>query len=158
MPAALRTILERISFLLWIAFTIFSISLAGIGLEGIILGLFLLMVSSTHPVHFPFSMVLAGILGIFLSIFWRQVGVDHLHYLVYDSVTLPGEEGETPSQVLRELIREVESSAGNDRTDARARAKAWLTEHASSLDEEDIALAQAHFGYMLPAGWNERPV
>jgi len=119
----------------------------------VLLGLFLLMASSTQPVHFPFSTVLAGVLGIFLSIFWRQVGVDHLHYLVHDSVTLPIEEEETPSKVLQELIEEVEASAGNARTDARARAKAWLLEHAAALDDEDIALAKAHFGYMLPAGW-----
>jgi hypothetical protein len=151
--AVLRTQLERLSFFLWIAFTILSISLAGIGMEGVLLGLFLLMASSTQPVHFPFSTVLAGVLGIFLSIFWRQVGVDHLHYLVHDSITLPIEDGESPSQVLKELIEEVESSAGNDRTDARARAKAWLLEHAAVLDEEDVALAKAHFGYMLPTGW-----
>ena len=154
--AAFRTCLERLSFFLWIAFTIFSISLAGIGLEGIMLGLFLLMVSSTQPIHFPFVTVLTGVLGIFLSIFWRQVGINHLHYLVYDSVTLPGEDAETPSSVLQELIREVEISAGNARTDARARAKAWLMNHAAALDEEDIQLAKAHFGYMLPAGWGQQ--
>ena len=101
--------------------------------------------------------VLAGILGIFLSIFWRQVGVDHFHYQLYDSVTLPGEEDETPSSVLHALIHEVEISAGNARTDARVRAKAWLLSHAAALDEEDIQLARTHFGYMLPAGWGGRP-
>jgi hypothetical protein len=151
--AAFRTCLERLSFFLWIAFTIFSISLAGIGLEGIVLGLFLLMASSTGPIHFPFATVLAGVLGISLSIFWRQVGINHFHYLVYDSVTLPGEEAETPSSVLHALIHEVEISAGNARTDARARAKAWLLGHAAALDEEDIELARTHFGYLLPAGW-----
>lgn len=151
--AAFRTCLERLSFFLWIAFTIFSISLAGIGLEGIVLGLFLLMASSTAPIHFPFTTVMAGILGILLSIFWRQVGINHFHYLVYDAVTLPGEEAGTPSSVLQELIREVEISAGNARTDARARAKAWLLNHAAVLDKEDIELARIHFGYMLPAGW-----
>ena len=151
--AAFRTCLERLSFFLWIAFTILSISLAGIGLEGVILGLFLLLVSSTQPIHFPFAMVLAGVLGILLSIFWRQVGINHLHYLAYDSVTLPGDEEGTPSRVLKELIHEVEASAGNERTDARARAKAWLLEHAGALDREDVELAKAHFGYMLPAGW-----
>jgi hypothetical protein len=155
--AVLRTQLERLSFFLWIAFTIVAISLAGIGMEGVLLGLFLLMASSTQPVHFPFATVLAGVLGIFLSIFWRQVGVDHFHYLLYDSVTLPGEEAESPSRVLKELIEEVEASAGNARTDARARAKAWLLDHAAALDEEDISLAKAHFGYMLPAGWAAGP-
>jgi hypothetical protein len=151
--AAFRTCLERLSFFLWIAFTIFSISLAGIGLEGIILGLFLLLASSTQPIHFPFAMVLAGVLGILLSIFWRQVGINHLHYLAYDAVTLPHEEAESASSVLRELIREVEASAGNGRTEARARAKAWLLDHADALDPEDVELARAHFGYLLPAGW-----
>jgi hypothetical protein len=153
--AAFRTCLERFSFFLWIAFTIFSISLAGIGLEGVLLGLFLVMVSSTAPIHFPFTTVLTGVLGIFLSIFWRQVGINHLHYLIYDSMTLPGEEAETPSSVLHELIDDVENSAGNARTDARARAKAWLLDHAAVLDEEDIELARTHFGYMLPAGWGK---
>jgi hypothetical protein len=68
-------------------------------------------------------------------------------------VTLPGEEAETPSSVLHALILEVESSAGNARTDARARAKAWLLHHAATLNEEDLQLARAHFGYLLPAGW-----
>jgi hypothetical protein len=94
------------------------------------------------------------VLGIFLSIFWRQVGVDHLHYLVHDSLSLPEEDGETASKVLQELIKEVETSEGNARTEARARAKAWLLDHAAALDEEDTALAKAHFAYMLPAGWD----
>jgi drug/metabolite transporter superfamily protein YnfA len=150
---ATQTCLECLSFLLWIVFTIFSIALAGLGIEGIILAAFMLIVSSTQPVHFPLAMASVGGLGVFLSILWRQAGVDHLHYLVYDSSPFFEGETETPSHVIKDLIREVENSAGYARNDARAKAKAWLISHVSSLDEEDILLAKAHFGYLLPAEW-----
>jgi len=150
---ALLFYLECLSFLLWIVFTIFSIALAGLGIEGIIFAAFMLIVSSAHPVYFPFTMASVGGLGVFLSIVWRQVGVDHFHYLLYDSPTFIEVEGETPSSVLKDLIREVENSAGYARNDARAKAKTWLMSHVSSLDEEDILLAKAHFGYLLPAEW-----
>jgi drug/metabolite transporter superfamily protein YnfA len=150
---ALLLFLECLSFLLWIVFTIFSIALAGLGIEGMILAAFMLIASSTQPVHFPLTMASVGGLGIFLSILWRQVGVDHFHYLRYDSPTFISDEGVTPSSVLKDLIREVENSAGYARNDARAKAKTWLISHASSLDEEDILLAKAHLGYLLPAEW-----
>jgi hypothetical protein len=72
---------------------------------------------------------------------------------VYDSSPFFEGETETPSHVIKDLIREVENSAGYARNDARAKAKAWLISHVSSLDEEDILLAKAHFGYLLPAEW-----
>jgi len=61
--------------------------------------------------------------------------------------------GRAPSNVLQDLIREVESSAGYARNDVRAKAKAWLISHVSSLDDADILLARNHFGYLLPAEW-----
>jgi hypothetical protein len=154
-PPTLRAFAERISFFCWIAFTIFAISLAGIGIEGMIFAIFMLMASSTEPVHFPLAMVVIGGFAVLLSILWRQVGIDHLHYLAYDTVASFGDEDDAPSSVLRDLIREVELSAGIDRTDARAKAKSWLLAHASSLDGEDIRLAKTHFGYMLPAEWGD---
>jgi hypothetical protein len=148
-----RTCLERLSFYLWIAFTIFAISLAGVGIEGMGFACYLLMVSSTQPIHFPLAMVSAGAFGVSLSIFWRQVGIDHLHYLQHDSVISSEGEDEAPDRVLRNLIHEVESSAGYARTEARAKAKAWLISHACSLDKEDILLVKTHLGYLLPAEW-----
>jgi len=150
---ALLTYLECLSFLLWIVFTIFSIALAGLGIEGILLALFLLMASSAHPIHFSLAMTTVGVLGVYLSILWRQVGIDHFHYLVYDSSSFFDDDAETPSSVLKALISEVENAAGYARNDARAKAKKWLVAHASRLDEEDILLAKAHFGYLLPADW-----
>jgi hypothetical protein len=148
----LRPILEHLSFFLWIIFTIFSISLAGVGIEGILFACFMLIASSIQPVHFPLGMVCVGGIGFLLSLAWRQIGVTHFHYLVYDSID-HFEEEDSPSRVLHDLIRSVESSAGYARNDARAKAKVWLISHASSLDDEDILLAKARFGYMLPADW-----
>ena len=148
-----RRILERLSFVLWILFTIFSISLAGLGLEGIFFACLMLLASSAGAAHVPLSMVCEGSLGICISILWRQVGIDYFHYLSYDGVPLSEEESDAPSRVLQNLIREVENGAGYARNDARAKAKAWLISHASSLEEEDILLAKAHFGYLLPAEW-----
>jgi hypothetical protein len=66
-------------------------------------------------------------------------------------------QSEAPCCVLKDLIREVESSAGYGRNDARAKAKTWLIRHVSSLGEGDILLAKAHFGYLLPAEWGLKP-
>jgi hypothetical protein len=65
-------------------------------------------------------------------------------------------ESEAPRNILKELIREVENSAGFVRNDARIKAKAWLIGHVSSMGEEDIRLARMHFGYLLPAEWGLR--
>ncbi len=62
-------------------------------------------------------------------------------------------EGKVSSGVLRSLIDEVDSSEGYARNDARAKAKAWLMGHVSTLAATDILLAEAHFGYLLPVGW-----
>jgi hypothetical protein len=148
-----RTILELVSFYLWILFTIVSISLAGLGIEGTVFAACMLLASGAQPVHLPLAMVAAGGLGVFLSIFWRQVGIDHFHYLQHDTAPFAEEEEKEAAGVLRELIRRVESSAGYARNDERAKAKAWLITHADFLDEEDILLAKTHFGYLLPAEW-----
>lgn len=147
------TCLERLSFYLWIVFTIMAISIAGIGIEGMIFAGCMLLASSAQPVHFPLSMIAFGGLGVFLSMFWRQVGIDHFHYLQYDSAPYFEEGDSEPSSVLHNLIRQVENSAGYARNDERAKAKAWLISHVSSLNEEDILLAKANFGYLLPAEW-----
>jgi hypothetical protein len=149
----LRICFERLSFFLWMMETIIAISLAGIGIEGMLLAGYLLLIASPQPVHFPLSTMALGGLGMVLSRVWRQVGVEHFHYLQYDSALFLAETREAPSHVLDELIREVENSAGYARNDARAKAKAWLIEHVSSLDGEGILLAKAHFGYLLPAEW-----
>jgi hypothetical protein len=54
---------------------------------------------------------------------------------------------------LRDLIREEETAVGYERNDIRARAKEWLIAHGSSLGAKEIQLAQEHFGYLLPLGW-----
>ena len=66
-------------------------------------------------------------------------------------------ETEVFSSVLKDLIREVEGSEVCARNDARAKAKNWLISHVSSLGEEDILLAKAHLGYLLPAEWGVKP-
>lgn len=150
----LRACLERVSFIFWILFTIASIALAGLGIEGVLFAGFMFLVSSAGPVHFPLAAVSTGSIGVLLSILWRQVGINHFHYLRYDSVPFADDEEEDkPSHILRDLILKVENSSGYDRNDARAMAKTWLIDHVSSLDEEDILLAKTHFGYLLPAGW-----
>ncbi len=58
-----------------------------------------------------------------------------------------------PSNVLKNLICEVEGSEGYARNDVRAKAKTWLISQVSNLDDEDILLARDHFGYLLPAEW-----
>jgi hypothetical protein len=57
------------------------------------------------------------------------------------------------SGALDALIRGVEQSSGCARTDARAKAKAWLIGHVASLNPRDIEVARSHFAYLLPAGW-----
>ena len=64
---------------------------------------------------------------------------------------------EAPSSALKDLIREVESSNGYARNDARAKAKTWLISRSSTLGEEDISLAKDHFGYLLPREWGLKP-
>jgi hypothetical protein len=61
--------------------------------------------------------------------------------------------GRTSCGTLRALIREDETAVGYDRNDIRARAKKWLIAHRASLAADDVLLAQEHFGYLLPAGW-----
>jgi len=151
----LRTSLERLSFYLWMGFTIFSISLAGIGIEGMLFAGLMLLASSAPPAHVPLAMMSEGCLGFFLSVIWRQVGVNHFHYLQYDAAPCFAEEVDAPARVLHDLIQEVESSTGYARNDARAKAKLWLIDHAAALDEEDRVLARTHFGYLLPASWGE---
>jgi hypothetical protein len=56
-------------------------------------------------------------------------------------------------RIVDDLIRGVEESSGYDRTDARAKAKAWLIGHVATLNQKDIQIARLHFGYLLPAGW-----
>jgi hypothetical protein len=151
---AVRTFLERLSFFVWIAFTIVAISLAGIGIEGLIASAFSLFGSGGQTLRFALAAMGVGGLGILLSSLWRQFGVSHFHYALHDPVaSFQGEDAS--STILEDLIRGVEESAGQDRMDARVKAKAWLLAHGASLDEEDIQLAKAHFGYLLPAGWGD---
>jgi hypothetical protein len=153
MRQIVRDSLERLSFFLWILFTILSISLTGIGVEGLIVAL--LIFSSAQALHFSLAIAL-GAIGVFLSMRWRQAGVDHLHYLSCDSVMPSGEDSGAPSRILTDLIHEIAVTSGSARTDARAKAKIWLVDHVSSLDEEDVRLAKAQFGYLLPANWGDQ--
>jgi hypothetical protein len=66
-------------------------------------------------------------------------------------------EGQASSIMLKELIRGVEESSGNARSDARAEAKAWLLSHVATLSPRDILLARDHFSYLLPPGWGLLP-
>ena len=61
-----------------------------------------------------------------------------------------------PSRVLKGLIREVEESTGYTRSDARAKAKAWLEGNVAFLGENEIFLARTHFSYLLPPGWGAK--
>ena len=101
------------------------------------------VIPATQSDNSPQSMLVVAIVtGMFLSIVWRQFGID-------SGVG----NGELPSSVLRNLIREVEDSSGQTRNGARAKAKAWLLANGTSLGENEIFLAKAHFSYLLPAGW-----
>jgi len=148
----IRSWVECFSFILWMMFTILSVSLTGLGLEGIVMASFMYMVSGT-TVHFPLAMTAAGFLGMVLANYWRKVGVDRFNYRLYDSASTYMGDEESPSSILEEFIREVESCTGYERNDVRAKAKVWLISHASALDDDDILRAKAHFGYLLPAGW-----
>jgi hypothetical protein len=138
--------LERLSFFLWIAFTIFTISITGVGLEGII---FNMLMGAASPIDFQIAMVVMGTVGTAISMIWRQVGIDHLHYSEHDDI-VSFEDEESRAFILKGLIRKVEMSTGVDRTDARASAKTWLAENLASLDEEELQLARTHLGYLLP--------
>ena len=63
-------------------------------------------------------------------------------------------KNEASCSVLKDLIREVESREGYARNVARAKAKTWLIGHVATLEKEDILLAKAQFGYLLPAEWD----
>jgi hypothetical protein len=60
----------------------------------------------------------------------------------------------TSGGTLRALILEEKSALGYDRNDIRAKAKKWLIAHGPSLAAQDVLLAQEHFGYLLPLGWD----
>jgi hypothetical protein len=62
------------------------------------------------------------------------------------------------SEILRGFIEEVEKTSGYARNDVRAKVKTWLIAHRSSLAAEDVLLAEAHFGYLLPPGWRSQGV
>ncbi len=70
---------------------------------------------------------------------------EHLRSFFYKEDTSRG--------TLRALIRDEQSAVGYDRNDIRAQAKEWLITHGSSLAADDVLLAQKHFGYLLPPGW-----
>jgi hypothetical protein len=78
-----------------------------------------------------------------------QAFLDAAHYLRF----LLTHGGRGPSKTLLDLIHEVECTAGNDRSDARAKAKAWLLSDGLFMGQEDILLARTHFYYLLPASW-----
>ncbi len=56
--------------------------------------------------------------------------------------------------MLKDLIDEVEYTSGYARNDVRSKAKKWLLGHGTSLAAKDVLLAETHFGYLLPIGWN----
>ena len=153
-PILSREVLERLSFIVWIAFTIASISTAGVGLEGVLTAGY--FVDASFHVHSYLTLTMLGGFGSVLALLWRQVGIDYLHYQVYDSSPLTHANDEALSNVLHELIREVEESEGLKRTEARVKAKKWLLEHVSELDPNEIQMAKAYLGYLLPAGWGTR--
>jgi hypothetical protein len=73
-------------------------------------------------------------------------------------VSIVWKGSKAPSYVLKNLISEVEGSEGYARNDVRAKAKAWLITHVSTLEDEDMLLAREYFGYLLPAGWGIQAV
>ena len=169
---AFLVFLERLSFALWIAFTVFCIVLIGIGADIICYSTFIevfagsqphelalvnthlrQMTTGDHLVLFPLALIVAGVAGSLLSFAWRQYGINHFHYLEHDALVSSNGEEETPSSILDKLIREVEESSGAARSEARAKAKAWLLDHVTAMDHEEIELARTHFGYLLPAEW-----
>ena len=100
------------------------------------------VISNTQPDNSPLSMPVAVVMAFLLLIFLQKFGIDSRVV-----------NGETPSGVLNNLIREVEESSGYTRNDARAKAKAWLVGNVTSLGETEILLAKAHFSYLLPTEW-----
>jgi len=87
-------------------------------------------------------MTVAIILVFLISLFLQKFGID------------PGApKGGPPSHVIKNLIREVEEASGYTRTEARAKAKAWLVGNVTTLDVNEILLARTHFSYLLPADW-----
>ncbi len=168
----LWVLLERISFLLWIAFTIFSVVLIGLGVMSILYSLIIVIGSGAQPLHLPLLdsrltpvttaeagiylpllLIALGVMATLVSFRWRQIGVDRLHYLELDSLVNARDPEENFSHMLDNLILEVEESSGNERTEARAKAKQWLLSHVGDMDEDDIQLARAHFSYLLPPQW-----
>jgi hypothetical protein len=166
---------ERLMFVLWIGFTIFSVVLVGLGFDVIAYSLIILMTTGAPsaslplmdsplllkagmvPFFLPFAAIGLGSVCTVIALKWRKIGVDRYHFSELDSPLAEGEGDDAPSLVLKELIREVENSSGLHRTDARAKAGKWLMDHGSVLDEEDIELAKTSFGYLLPAEWGETP-
>lgn len=163
--------LERLSFLLWIGFTVFSVVLIGLGVMSILYSGVIIIGSGAQPsqlplidsrwipggsteasLFLPLVMIGAGIVACLFSLLWRQFGIDHFHYSEFDML-VSKEAEETLSSTLNNLIHEVEESSGDDRTEARAKAKAWLVSHVSDMDDEEILLARTHFGYLLPYRW-----
>ncbi len=166
--------MERLSFFLWIGFFIFSVVLVGLGFDVIAYSLIimvstgaqppnlplldspsLLKIFGSYPLILPLAFIGIGAICTLLALKWRQVGVDRYHFSELDSAVGEEEDEESPSSVLQALIIEVEESSGFERTEARAKAGTWLVDHVSALEEEDIALAKEHFGYLLPAEWGE---
>jgi hypothetical protein len=166
-----RVFLERLSFLLWIGFTVFSVVLIGLGVMSILYSGIIMIGSGAQPpqlplvdsrltplspsepsLFIPLVMIAAGIVATLFSLLWRQTGIDHFHYADFDTLVSKDVE-ETLASTLSNLIQEVEGSAGDERREARAKAKAWLVSHVSDMDEEEILLARNHFGYLLPAQW-----
>jgi hypothetical protein len=150
-----RSCLERLSFIFWIILKSISISLLGLGFDGLIYVAFFPVFISSMPIHFSLSLIFAGGTGLFFSVVWWQLGVDYLHYSVHDTLTFAEVGDHEHADMLRLLIQEVESQEGFARNEARAKAKSWLITNVASLHEEDVLLAKERFGYMLPAGWGE---
>jgi hypothetical protein len=164
---------ERLMFVFWIGFTIFSVVLVGLGIDVIAYSLILLMTTGSQaaslplmdspllakagimPFFLPFAAIGLGSVCTVLALKWRRIGEDRYHFSELDTPLCEGEGDDAPSLALKELIREVENSSGLTRTDARAKAGKWLATHGSLLDEEDIELAKMSFGYLLPAEWGE---
>jgi hypothetical protein len=109
-------LLERLSFLLWIGFTIFSVALIGIGVMSILYAGVILIGSGALPARLPLvdtrwapaalsatSLALplliigAGIAASFFSLIWRQIGIDHFHYSEMDLLVSSREAEETLS-------------------------------------------------------------
>jgi hypothetical protein len=167
--------LQRLSFVLWVGFTIFAVVLVGFGMDVIAYSAIIaryggaqssrvalvnedLMRATTgnHPFLFPVGLIVLGVAAMLFSLLWWQIGITHFHYLEMDQLVGSEDEAHSASAVLKSLIREVEESSISNRPAARTKASKWLVSHVASLDEEDVVLARTHFGYLLPAHWNEK--